>query len=275
MIKCPECGFSLTGDEKVCPQCGYVLKKEEEIPAPPQGETPPAPPVTPQTNMPEVQPQSNKKTIPFEDASLPFFERLFSTIKLCLFSPSVFFEEYNFKTSMGMGLLFAIILGFVASLFNFGYQLIFRTSLTQMIAKFGNVPMSELHTQNAFFMAGGFMGLVFVPIAVIIGVFIMAGIYHVLLMMVGGAKNGFESTFNVVAYSSAVNIFSVIPFCGGTIGWVYNIILNIIGLAKVHETSTGKSAFAVLLPFLLCCLCAVVYIGLIFGAIGLAAAGSH
>ncbi len=274
MIKCPECGFSLTGDEKVCPQCGYVLKKEE-VAVQPEGVNPPPPPETPESGVTPPQPEAGKKTIPFEDSSLPFFERFFKTIKLCLLSPSEFFGEYNFKTSIGLALLFAVIMGFIASFFNFVYQLIFRTSLMSMIAKFGDIPMNELHTQNAFFMAGGVMGLIFVPVAVIIGIFVMAGLYHLILMMMGGAKNGFESTFNVVAYSSAVNIFSVVPFCGGTIGGIYNIILNIIGLAKVHETSTGKSAFAVLAPIILCCLCVVVYFVFLFGVIGMAALGSR
>jgi len=45
----------------------------------------------------------------------------------------------------------------------------------------------------------------------------------------------------------------MIPFCGGMIAGVWNIVLEIIGLARAHETDTGKAVLAVLLPIIVCC----------------------
>ena len=272
MVKCPECGFTLNGDETKCPNCGYVLKKEEVNLSGNNEQLPPPPPEPQTPPPPDFIPGGSKKTIPFADSSLPFFDRLFSTIKLALFSPKEFFSDYDFKAQIGSGILFAVIMGFVSGVFNFVYNLVFRSSLYSMLARWGNIPAKEVQLQGMFAMFGGIMGIILMPIMIVVSLFIMGGIYHLLLMVVNSAKNGFEATINVVSYTSAVLLFSIVPFCGGLIAWIYRIILNIMGLAEVHETTTGKASFAVLLPYLFCCLCFVIYIVAIVGIVGIAAA---
>jgi hypothetical protein len=98
----------------------------------------------------------------------------------------------------------------------------------------------------------GFGGLIasiiLAPIGAAIGLFIGAGILHLLVMLIVGSRNGgFEATFRVAAYSSVVNLASWIPF----IGWIaslYGIYLGIIGIREVHTTTTGKAALVVLIP---------------------------
>jgi len=53
MIKCPNCGFDLNGDETKCPNCGYVLKSGGEMaPPPPQSNLDiPAPPADNSYNL--------------------------------------------------------------------------------------------------------------------------------------------------------------------------------------------------------------------------------
>ena len=92
------------------------------------------------------------------------------------------------------------------------------------------------------------------PVIVIVFLFIGSGILHLCLMIVGGAKKSFETTFRVVCFSSgSTYLLSMIPFCGGMIAMVWNIVVEIIGLARAHETDTGKAAMAVLLPIIVCC----------------------
>jgi hypothetical protein len=96
---------------------------------------------------------------------------------------------------------------------------------------------------------GGFIaGIILAPIGTAIGLFIGAGIIHLLVMLIVGSRNGgFEATFRVAAYSSVVNLVSWIPF----IGWIaslYGIYLGIVGIREVHTTTTGKAALVVLIP---------------------------
>ena len=93
------------------------------------------------------------------------------------------------------------------------------------------------------------------PVWIVIGVFVAAGILHLLLMVVGAAPRDFEATFRVVAYSQAVSVVGLLPFCGGFIGFVWWVVVATLGLRTVHRTSTAQALIAVLLPIFLCCCC--------------------
>jgi hypothetical protein len=100
---------------------------------------------------------------------------------------------------------------------------------------------------------------------VAIFLFIGAAILHLCLMLVGGAKRSFETTFRVVSYAvGSTNpiaiipfcggaVAMIIPFCGGAVAMIWNIVLECIGLAKAHETTSGKAVLAVFLPLIVCC----------------------
>ncbi len=96
---------------------------------------------------------------------------------------------------------------------------------------------------------GEFLGaLVLGPVFAVIGLFIGAGILHLLVMLFVGSRNaGFEGTFRVVAYAAVTSLVSWLPF----IGWIaslYGIYLAIVGVREVHTTTTGKAALVVLVP---------------------------
>jgi hypothetical protein len=92
------------------------------------------------------------------------------------------------------------------------------------------------------------VSIILAPIFAAIGLFIGAGILHLLVMLIVGSRNaGFEGTFRVVAYSSVTSLVSWLPF----IGWIaslYGIYLAIVGIREVHTTTTGKAALVVLIP---------------------------
>lgn len=118
------------------------------------------------------------------------------------------------------------------------------------------------------------MGMVFgflllTPLFVAVGVFLFSALVHGCLMLAGGANKTFETTFRVVCFSSgAAYLFSIIPFCGGYITPVFNIVLECIGLSRAHETTMGKAVFAVLLPLILCCAIFAVAIGTLVAGSG-------
>ena len=118
---------------------------------------------------------------------------------------------------------------------------------------------------------GSFLGsLVLAPIGAAIGLFIGAGILHLLVMLVIGSRNaGFAGTFRVSAYSSVTSLVSWIP----VIGWIaslYGIYLAIIGVREIHNTTTGKAAIVVLIPaaivLFLIVLIVLLGVALFFGA---------
>ena len=74
---------------------------------------------------------------------------------------------------------------------------------------------------------------------------------HVLLLLVRGNTNGFEATFRVMAYSQATQVWSVIPFVGGPLGWCWRVVVQVIGLKEAHQISYGKIFVAFLIPLAL------------------------
>ena len=141
----------------------------------------------------------------------------------------------------------AIIGGSVGGVIYFLYNILLSSA--HMLGSHEN-PMIQM-------MGGGIRPLFFiilVPLFVIITTFISSGIFHLCLMIVGGAKQPFETTFRVVCFAGgSANPLLVIPFCGGLIGGIWKIVLYCIGFARAHETDTGPAVLAVILPLVVCC----------------------
>jgi hypothetical protein len=111
------------------------------------------------------------------------------------------------------------------------------------------------------------VSIILAPIFAAIGLFIGAGILHLLVMLIIGSGNsGFEATLRVSAYSAVTSLVSWIPI----IGWIaslYGIYLAIVGMREVHSTTTGKAALVVLIPAAIVLLLVLVIIALVGAAI--------
>ena len=113
---------------------------------------------------------------------------------------------------------------------------------------------------------GNFIGsIIAAPIVGAIGLFIGAGILHLLVRLVVGAENsGFEATFRVASYAAVVDLVSWIPAIGWLLG-LYGVYLAVVGMREMHQTTTGKAVLVVLIP---------VGVILLLVLIGLLAAGA-
>jgi hypothetical protein len=182
--------------------------------------------------------------------------RYIDTAKGALLDPQTFFSNMRRQGGLGAPLTYAILGGAVGLAIGFAIQ-----SLMPFGA-FGPLPRDLGDTTAA---AGGLVfGLILIPVCAIVGLFIGAGIIHLILMLLGGARFGFETTFRVLAYTNgSTGPLAIVPICGGLVGAVWGLILAIIGLSRAHEISTGKAAAAVLLPVVVCCLMMVVFFGFI------------
>jgi hypothetical protein len=124
---------------------------------------------------------------------------------------------------------------------------------------------------------GLFGGVILAPIYTAVGLFIGAGIFHLLVMLLVKPSNaGFEATFRVVAYASVTQLVSwlaVIPILGVLISLIvglYGLFLGVVGIREVHSTTTGTAALVVLIPAIVVFLLLAVLLGgallLFFGA---------
>ena len=202
-----------------------------------------------------------------ERQSKGLFHAFIETLQMVLTRPSEAFTAMKREGGVGEPLFYAVIGGSFGAVFALAYNFAFRS-----LALF---PTRHTAFDN---MIGG-VGLIFLlilaPLLIVIGTFIGAAIYHVCLMIVGGAKQSFETTFRVICFGGgSVSPLLVIPFCGGLVVLVWKIILYSIGFARAHETDTGRAVVAVLLPLIVCCGGGFLLL-MMFGALGAWSASQH
>ena len=66
----------------------------------------------------------------------------------------------------------------------------------------------------------------------VLSLFINAGITHVMLLLLNGARRGFETTMRVAAYAhGSAAMLNLVPLCGGIIGSIWALVVVIIGIA--------------------------------------------
>lgn len=89
-----------------------------------------------------------------------------------------------------------------------------------------------------------------VPVSATLGNMIGAGILHVCLMICGGSKHPFDTSFRIQCYVSGSLMLAMIfpPILG--LLWIWQIICTITAVQKAHEVPYGRAAMAVLLPFI-------------------------
>jgi len=294
-MKCPHCGEEFSDDlqSDFCPSCGGRFDEEALFPPEDSGEENLFPE---ETGSPEGSAYTGDEEEPFfttepsepgveeeyycpwEDRErLGFFQAWWETTKTVLFKPSDFYRRLAPTGKMGDAILFAVIWFIISGIIAAIYGMIFQGvqfSLMGLLEQRGFQGQ-----QNPFgpLGMGGMVGvsaltnLVCTPVMGLVWMIIVAGIYHLILMLVKGANQPFEATLRVVCYATGYIIWNIIPLCGGLIGWVYSIVLAIIGLNEVHKSGGGKAAAAVLVPIIFCLTC---IIGAVILAIALGAAGN-
>ena len=189
------------------------------------------------------------------------------TLQMVLSRPVVAFTAMKREGGLGEPLFYAIIGGTIGGVFAITYNFVLRS-----FAPFGDRHGAFTHL---FAGLGWIFLLVLTPLLVVIGMFVASAILHVCLMIVGGAKQSFETTSRVICFAEgSASPLLVIPFCGGLISGIWKIVLYCIGLARAHETDTGRAVIAVLLPLIVCC-GGLLLIIMMFGALGAWSASHH
>ncbi len=238
---CPHCGKEVNEDQMYCQSCGGKIAGASPAPS-----------------------AAGREKTAWEDRSRYGGARgLLVTLKNSLFSPSEFFRKLNVTGGLAEPTLYALIVGMAGIMVFYFWQILLQNIMPGSLSHDVKGPAGI----DLFSGIGMAIVAVCTPFFIILGLFVWAGFLHVLLLLVQGAKNGFEATFRTVAYSYGSNIFLLVPFCGGIIAGVWNIVLLIIGLKEAHGTSGGKAAFAVLFPVLFCCAAVLFFVLVIIGAV--------
>jgi len=183
-------------------------------------------------------------------------------VRRVLTGPADFFRGVARRGSFVSPLVFALICSVIFAVLN---------GLFSMV---GSIIQGTTGVGGAI---AGFIGsIIFTPILVAVFLFIGAGIYHLLVLLLAGQSNaGYEATFRVGSYASVIlvvswisSLFNVIPVVGPIIGGllglvigVYGIIIQVLGIREVHSTTTGRAVAVVLIPTAVILLIALLIVG--------------
>ena len=206
------------------------------------------------------------RTGPEWEQSGPWFQRFAQTAQGALLGPSLFFSTMRRTGGIGAPIIYGVLGTFLGGLAAGIYQFLLGTLLAGVN---GAEAARDQAVINAF--STGCV-VIILPVIAVLSLFINAGITHVMLLLLNGARRGFETTMRVAAYAHGSSaLLNLIPLCGGPIGSIWALVLVIIGIARAHEIPTGKAAAAVLIPIVVCCVLVLVFyaaiIALVFGAV--------
>jgi hypothetical protein len=197
-----------------------------------------------------------------------FLNAFIETLAMVLTKPDLAFRTMKTEGGLAEPLIYALIGGCVGGI----VSLLLSLGLQSMCLFAGQ---RDTFAALAGVGVGSIALIILVPVFIVIALFIGAAIVHLCLMIVGGANKPFEATFRVLAFSQgSTGPLQIIPVCGGLIAGVWALVVNCIGLARAHETSTGRAVLAVFLPLVVCCGVGIL-LAMMFGALGAWSGSQH
>lgn len=173
--------------------------------------------------------------------------------------PAATFRTIPRSGGIGPAVLFFLVIGMLVAGANLFWEM---TSILTLPAGFEEELSAALDTPPI----QPVVGFLFTPLFLLGTLFVSAGVVHLILMMVGGARHGFGTTVRVFCYAYAPQIFAVVPFIGGIVGTIWMVVVAIIGLREAHETDGWKAGVAVLTPFVLMLGAAFMFLVLVMAA---------
>ncbi|MCA9740175.1 MAG: YIP1 family protein [Deferribacteres bacterium] len=251
---CPVCHKELPEklEANFCPFCGVKFDPNAQEPP----ELNPPVPLSMEEEKPEPDEQESTEPagIPWENrGDLSLLQRLTQTWSESMFNPSEFFASMKSGSGIGLALLYGLVFKIIGSIFSVYWQ---SNALQNLESNMQEMPAAwreafRMVLENPI-IASPETQLFIAPFIGIFLLFFNSMLFHVAMMITGAAKNGYETTFRVVAYAESSAIFYAIPMVGGTIAVVYWLVLIIIGNREAHRAPGGQVIAAVLLPLFLC-----------------------
>jgi hypothetical protein len=161
---------------------------------------------------------------------------------------------------IGPALAFYLILGIAVA----GVQLFWSVVLGSIDIGRSDTVLEMMGAADSW---GPLLEFLLSPVILLLSLFVAAGVTHLLLRVLAAAGGTFQLTTRVLAFAYAPQLLGVVPFVGDVIGFVWMVVIAIIGVSAAHRTSMGRAAAAILIP---------VAIGMLFVALAafLIAAGA-
>lgn len=189
--------------------------------------------------------------VPWERAVLQQMpQAFFQTILQVLFHPADFFSRIGKGLSQVRPIAFYLILGiFQVVVMRFWY-----INNLQALSNAATDPQLQATLTSAMNSLSLPMMLIISPFSLLFQLYLMAGLFYLMLRMTQPATATVPVDFNVVmrviAYSSAPSVFCIVPLVGPLIASFWFIACTFVGCKYAFNLEWGKVVLA-LLPILL------------------------
>ena len=202
--------------------------------------------------------------LPWEHrAETGFIGGLFETVRMVLLEPKAAFATMKQTGGLGAPLFFFVLLATLGGAAGVFYQSVYSS--------LESAATPEQQAVAAIFSSTAAIGMtiMLLPLFLAAFAFVSAGLVHLALIVVGGAKRPFEATFRVACYAGgSTAVLQLLPVCGTVASSIWNFVCMIVGLSEVHGISKGRAIIAVLLPSIVCCGLAIAAFAAVIAAAG-------
>lgn len=208
--------------------------------------------------------------VPWETWRTGRWRAFWQTWKSVMVNPVRFFKRVPPEGNFVLPLYYGLICQSAAVILMWAYQAGFQSmpSIVHYVAGFGGWGAVTFADILAWPTVVIFIIVLIVaaPVAALISLFFTSAVYHICLKILGGAKKGYEATFRSLCYGSSAQFLSIVPIVGTVIAGVWSLVLTVIGIKHLHDTTYTRAILAVVLPLFLCCGVTLLVIATIFGA---------
>lgn len=223
VLECNKCGREIcqSSDQNYCQYCGSYIGSQ-------------CPPIQ-ENSTPKIE---QLESIPWENnESTGFFPSLIQTSRLILLNPSSFFKRMPISGGINQPMWYALVMETLGAVLGYIWSIVFGNASTLSVGNIGKLVVLALS----------------IPFLIFVSLVIWAGLTHISVKLLSSSKSDFESTLRIICYSSASEVFSLIPVMGGVINAIYKMYLVGFGLKEIHNLTTGKAVLAIILPIFVCC----------------------
>jgi len=212
----------------------------------------------------------------WEDQAVGFPTNFASSWWESLTAPTTFFGKLRWEGPVSRPLLFFLVATVGSAVFSLGWRLAgvggalsdaLLESTAEMAGESGSLAAELLASTAEQTSADLLLDFFLEPFIQLIALLITVLVVHLFVAMMAQNRRRMSATLRVASYAAGPTLLTFFPFIGATVGWVWSIVLVILGVSVAHRTSTGRAAAIVLLPlFLAIMLISVLTVLLIFFA---------
>ena len=174
------------------------------------------------------------------------FGSFVSVTRDVLLSPAGFFRDLGREGSYAGPVVYAVVCQVVAVVLAALYD------LSRFVVPGDLGEISVLGIEGA---AGALLWtlwlLFFAPIVALFTLFVGAGVYQLLVMLLVGRRNaGYGATLRVTGYLSAIGLLLWLPALGLAAG-LWGVWINTLGMREFHSTTTARALVVAAVPYVL------------------------